>query len=404
MSSPSGLPHLDLASPDAWQDVHAPLRRARQQGPVATTRDGALQVLRHAEVEAVLKDPRFVAADLFAMGGTTSGPVWEWWQRVMFSHDPPSHTRLRRLVSRAFTPRAVDRRRPDIRARAEQVLVPAIAAGVLDAQGDLGHRLPLMVVSDLLGVPEADRDVFGEWTTTLGLAFLSVSDDQVRSRVEAALASLDGYVADLVADRRAAPGDDLLTRLIEAEEEGDRLSSDELVALVENLLFAGHDTTRGALAAMVVLFATHPDQYRAVVDDPSLVPGAVDEVIRYEAITFGTARVASEDCEVGGVPVAAGTPISLCLTAACRDPRRYPDPDTFDVRRVDARSPSFGAGIHYCLGAALAKAELEEALSVLVRRVDRLDLRAEPRWVPYAAIRCFEPPVEVALSERPSAG
>jgi len=152
--------------------------------------------------------------------------------------------------------------------------------------------------------------------------------------------------------------------------------------------------------AMVVLFATHPDQYRAVVDDPALGPGAVDEVIRYEAITYGTARLAGADCVVGGVPIPAGTPVSLCLTAACRDPRRYPDPDRFDVRRDDARSPAFGAGIHYCLGAALAKAELEEALAVLVREVSTLELESRPRWVPYAAIRCFEPPVEVRLTPR----
>ena len=391
------LPVLDLSDPAAWQDVHVPLAELRERTAVAVTPDGVPQVLRHAEVEAVLKDPRFVAADLFAMSGTTSGPVWEWWQRVMFSQNPPAHTRIRSLVSRAFTPRAVNARRPEIRARAEEILRPAIERGQLDVQGDLGHRLPLAVISDLLDVPEADRPVFGEWTKTLGLAFLSISDAEVRGRVEAALADLDAYVGGLIAERRARPGDDMISRLIEAEEEGDRLSPEELVALVENLLFAGHDTTRGALAAMGVLFATHPDQYAAVVADPTLVPGAVDEVIRHEAITFGTARLASEDCELGGAAIPAGMPVSLCLTSACRDPRRYPDPTRFDVRRDDARSPAFGAGIHYCLGAALAKAELEEALSVLTSEVASLELASDARWVPYAAIRCFEPPVEVVL-------
>lgn len=393
----SEVPTLDLSDPALWQDIHRPLAAAREQSAVVSTREGLPTVLRHAEVEAVLKDPRFVAADLFAMSGITSGPVWEWWQRVMFSQDPPAHTRLRSLVSRAFTPRAVEARRPAIRARAEQILLPALEGSTLDAQGDLGHRLPLMVVSDLLGVPDEDREVFGEWTKTLGLAFLSIADVEVRRLVTEALASLDDYVGSLVADRRRQPGDDMLSRLIEAEEEGDRLSPEELIALVENLLFAGHDTTRGALAAMVVLFADHPDQYRLVADDPSLVPGAVEEVIRYEAITFGTARLASDDCEVGGVAVPAGTPVSLCLTSACRDPRRYPDPDRFDVRRDDARSPAFGAGIHYCLGAALAKAELEEALAVLVERAPSLELAGDARWVPFASIRCFEPPVEVVL-------
>ena len=334
------LPVLDLSDPAAWQDVHVPLAELRERTAVAVTPDGVPQVLRHAEVEAVLKDPRFVAADLFAMSGTTSGPVWEWWQRVMFSQNPPAHTRIRSLVSRAFTPRAVNARRPEIRARAEEILRPAIEPVELDVQGDLGHRLPLAVISDLLDVPEADRPVFGEWTKTLGLAFLSISDAEVRARVEQALADLDAYVGGLIAERRARPGDDMISRLIEVEEEGDRLSPEELVALVENLLFAGHDTTRGALAAMGVLFATHPDQYAAVVADPSLIPGAVDEVIRYEAITFGTARLASEDCELGG----AADPRRHAGVAVphLRLPRPAPLPRPRPLRRPPRRRPLAG--------------------------------------------------------------
>jgi hypothetical protein len=341
-----------------------------------------------------------VAADLFAMSGVTSGPVWEWWQRVMFSQDPPEHTRLRQLVSRAFTPRAVAARRPDIRARAEEILLPALEEGRLDVQGDLGHRLPLAVVSDLLGVPEPDRAVFGEWTATLGLAFGSGADPTVRARVEQALADLDGYVAGLIAQRRAAPGDDLLSALIAAEEDGDRLSSDELVALVENLLFAGHDTTRGALAVMGVLLARHPDQYRVVVDEPERRTVAADEVLRYEPISFGTARLAAAETEVAGVRIPAGSPLSLNLVAACRDPRRFDHPDTFDVTRDEARSPAFGAGIHYCLGAALARAELEEAMGVLADHVTSLHLESEPRWVPFASIRHFSAPLWLTLQPR----
>ena len=397
MTDPTGLPVLDLSDPELWQDLHRPLAEAMAASAVAVTPDGALQVLRHREVESVLKDPRFTAADLFAMNGVTEGPVRAWWQKVMFSRNPPEHTRLRSLVSRVFTPRAVAARRPAIRARAEQILLPAIEEGRLDVQGDLGHRLPLAVISDLLDVPEEDRATFGEWTATLGLAFLSVADAGARAAVEAALDALDGYVTGLVEDRRAAPGEDLLSALVQIEEEGDRLADDELVALVENLLFAGHDTTRGALASMAVLLARHPDAYRAVAADPALRTGAVEEALRYEPITLGTARLASEDLDVGGIAVPAGSPVAVSLVAAARDPRRYPDPDTFDVRREDARTPAFGAGIHYCLGAALARAEMEEALSVLTERASALQLEADPRWVPYAAIRCFEPPVWVAL-------
>lgn len=393
----SELPVLDLSDPGVWQDLHRPLGEAMAAAPVAVDPQGGLQVLRHREVESVLKDPRFTAADLFAMNGVTDGPVWAWWQKVMFSRNPPEHTRLRSLVSRVFTPRAVAARRPAIRARAEEILLPAVEEGRLDVQGDLGHRLPLAVISDLLAVPEEDRATFGEWTSTLGLAFLSVADAGARAAVVDALGALDDYVTALVARRRAAPGDDLLSALIAVEEEGDRLDTDELVALVENLLFAGHDTTRGALASMAVLLARHPDQYRAVAADPARRTSAVEEVLRYEPITLGTARLASEDLDVAGVAVPGGSPVAVSLVAAARDPRRYPDPDAFDVAREDARTPAFGAGIHYCLGAALARAELEEALGVLTDRVATLELEAEPRWVPYAAIRCFEPPVWVAL-------
>jgi cytochrome P450 len=205
-------------------------------------------------------------------------------------------------------------------------------------------------------------------------------------------------VKGLIADRRRAPGEDLLSALIQVEEAGDRLSTDEMVALTENLMFAGHDTTRGALAAMIVLFARNPEQLAAVAADPALIPRAADEVLRYEPITFGTARLASEDIHFGGLRVGQGEPVVLCLTAACRDPRRYTDPDRFDVQRDDVKSTTFGAGIHFCLGATLARVELEEAIRVLAQPGITLALADEPSWVPLAQIRCYEPPVWVSIS------
>ncbi len=391
------LPVLHLGRTDVWQDIHAPLREAREQAPFAVSAEGALHVLRDAEVEAVLRDPRFLAADLMALNGLTSGPLWEWWNSVMFSKNPPEHTRLRTLVSRAFTPRSVERLRPQIAAHARAILAPALEEGRFDAQGDLGHRLPLAVISDLLAIPEADRATFGQWTKLLGLAFSAIRDPQIHHRIEDALAQLDAYVRTLIAERRRAPGDDLLSALIQVEEAGDRLTTDEMVALTENLMFAGHDTTRGALAAMSVLLARHPEQLYAVAADPSLLPRAAEEVLRYEAITFGTARLASEAVEVAGVSIGAGEPVVLCLASACRDPRRYTDPDRFDVHRDDVKSTTFGAGIHFCLGATLARVELEEAMRVLAAPSITLGLQDEPHWVPLAQIRCYEPPVWVHL-------
>jgi cytochrome P450 len=394
------LPILDLNDPEFWQDIHTPLAEAMDGAALAGTTDGTLYALRAAEVELVLKDPRFLAADLLALMGLREGSVWEWWQTVMFSQNPPEHTRLRALVSRAFTPLAVERMRPGIRARAREILRPAIDVGSLDAQGDLGHRLPLSVMRDLLGIPDADREAFADWTTDLGLAFSAALDPVIRARVENALAGLEDYVTGLIEDRRKTLSGDFLSELITAEEAGDRLSTAELVTMVENLLFAGHDTTRGALAAMVLSMARYPDQRRAVDEDRSLLANAVDESLRFEAITFSTSRMACEDVSVAGTMIEQGQTVGVCLPAASRDPRRYDRPHVFDIRRENIRPPTFGAGIHYCLGAALARAEMEEALDVLLDGCSAIELDGPIRWMPLAHIRRFESSLRVQLQGR----
>lgn len=389
------LPVLDLNDPDFWQDIHTPLAAAMEVAPLCNTTDGVLYAMHASVVDTVLKEPQFLAADLLAMMGMNSGPVWEWWQSVMFSKNPPEHTRLRSLVSRAFTPKSVEALRPAIRRRAEEILLPALRAGSLDAQGDLGHRLPLAVMSDFLGIPEADRNLFADWTTDLGLAFSAALDPAVKTQVEKALSQLEQYVTALIADRRKNPGSDFLSALIAAEEGGDRLSTVELITMVENLMFAGHDTTRGGLAAMLLLMAQNPEQFAKVKANPSLVPGAVDETLRYEAITFSTSRLASVDVEIGGVSVPAGQTVGVCLPAASRDPRRYDDPHAYDVTRKDVRPPTFGAGVHYCLGAALARAEMEEALSIVLENCSGVEVAEPVRWMPLAHIRRFETSLSV---------
>ena len=204
------------------------------------------------------------------------------------------------------------------------------------------------------------------------------------------MASLDEYVIGLIETRRRAAGDDLLSELIRVEEGGDKLSTRELVDLVENLLFAGHDTTRGSIGAMLWLLIANPNADAAVRADARVIPNAVDECLRYEAITFSTSRTASEDVVVGGLPIAAGTPIGFCLPAASRDPRRYDRPGVFDVRRPNPSPPTFGAGAHYCIGASLARLELEELLRSVVDLTSSLEAGAEPRWMPFAHIRRYE--------------
>ena len=168
--------------------------------------------------------------------------------------------------------------------------------------------------------------------------------------------------------------------------------------MVENLMFAGHDTTRGGLAVMLMLLAQNPDQFAALKADRSLIPGAVDETLRYEAITFSTSRLASADVEIGGVAVPAGQTVGVCLPAASRDPRRYDDPHRFDVTRKDVRPPTFGAGVHYCLGAALARAEMEEALSIVLDNCAGVELAEAVRWMPLAHIRRYETSLAVGFT------
>lgn len=385
------LPVLDLNEPDFWQDINTPLAEAREASTVAMTTDGVLYVLRHDEIEALLKDPHFLAADLLAMMGLDSGPVWSWWQSLMFSKNPPEHTRLRTLVSRAFTPRQIEKLRVSIREVAERLVAPALDGSTYEVMEEAAHHLPSTVMADMLGIPAGDRGVFIDWTTDIGLAFGAAGDPAIKAQVEAALAGLDAYVRELLEVRRRTPGDDLLSQLLAIEEGSDRLTTEELVGITENLMFAGHDTTRGSVGVLFNVLAERPDVHEQVFDDPSLVPNAVEELLRYEAITFSTSRAASRDCEIAGVAVAEGTAVGVCLPAASRDPRRYDDPDTFDITRQDIRPPTFGAGVHFCLGAALARVELQELLSVLTQRASAVELVDPPaRWMPFAHIRRLE--------------
>ncbi|HTO01315.1 MAG TPA: cytochrome P450 [Microthrixaceae bacterium] len=386
----SGLPYLDLSTDEFWQDIYTPLAHAREQSKVVTTSDGGLYVLGHDEIEGVLKSPKFAAADLLGMMGLNEGPVWEWWNRLMFSNNDPLHGRIRGLVSRAFTPRRIENERGRIRELADALIDEAIESSETDLMTSVAHYLPSQAMAELFRIPEADRDMFCEWTTDVGLAFGAAGDPVIRAKVEAALANLDEYSSHLVEERRSSPGDDLLSELIAVEEAGDKLSTRELVDLVENLLFAGHDTTRGSIGASLYLLDQNPDAMVAIRNDPSLIPNTIEESLRYEAITFSTARTATEDVVIDGVTIEAGTPLGVCLPAASRDPRAYDSPDTFDIYRKDVRPPTFGAGAHYCIGASLARVELQEFLSSLVEKTSSVEVIETPRWAPFAHIRRYE--------------
>lgn len=392
------LPVLDLADPAFWSDPHPVLAAALTAAPVATGPGGhGLMVLGYPEVQAVLRDPALGTVDLLARVGIVDGPLADWWGRVMFSADPPVHTRLRKLVSRAFTPRRVADLEPAVTAIVGRVL-DDLAAGpdAADLVASFAHLVPLRVMQHVLGIPADDEAVFAGWTAELGLVFAPVMTPELRSRLETTVVALDGYVGGLVEERRRHPTDDLLGALVAAEDAGDRLSREELVAMVSNLLFAGHDTTRSLLSIGPAVLLQHPDQLALLRAEPGRWPAAVEEVLRFEPPVLGTARRTLAPTEVGGVVVPAGVELSTNLLAANRDPRVFAEPHRFDVSRDGPPVVSFGAGIHHCLGAALARLEARVALPMLFDRFPGLLLAQRPAWVPYASIRRF-PAVDVLL-------
>lgn len=397
MGTSGELPIVNMFDPEFWIDIHAPLQRASEQASFAQTPSGELLALGHKEVEQVLRDPRMLTTDLLANNGLSSGPIHEWWSQVMFSTNPPMHTRLRRLVSRAFTPKRIEDLRPVIAEIAEDVLQPYCERGEIDLLHDYAHHLPIRVMSHMLAIPQDEYETFAEWTADLGLVFSSIVDQDLRAQLEQSLLHLDAYVRTLIERRRKNPGDDLLSALIAAEEEGDRLNNDELVAMIANLLFAGHDTTRSFLSIALPLLLSHPDEVAKLKANPTLISSATEECLRFEPPVMGSARQASEDLVIGDVEIAADQAVSVSLPAANRDPLAFPNPNQFLIDRfadTNEQRPaviaSFGQGVHFCLGAALARAEGQIGIATALHRLPQLEITEDLHWVPFAHIRRYE--------------
>ena len=386
-----GLGLVDPTSLQYWQDTHGELALLRERTAIARSTAGDYEVLRYAEVERLLREPRTRQA-LHAMlenQGIASGPLFEWWQSLMNASDPPEHTRLRGLVGRAFTPRQVARLRPRIRAIASRLLDEALEAGEVDLVAGFCHTLPLAVLCEMLGIDSDDRALFGQWTDTVSSAFSAVLPAEVRAEVESAIVAFDAAASDLIERRRVAGRDEtLLDALIAAEEAGERLEHAELRALILNLLFAGHDTTKSLLANGLWTLVSHPDELARLRAEPSLLASAVEEIARFETPIPSIPRITTADLEIGGVSVPAGSYVALSVPAAHRDPRRFEDPDRFDIGRRDNRHFTFGHGMHHCVGAAIARAEIQEALGVLLeRRVEIEPLDDRPEWTAFLSTR-----------------
>lgn len=351
------------------------------QGPIGGV------VIDREHVQVLLNDRRLRSplVTFIEMQGVTEGVLHDRMCKTLLAIDGDDHTRLRKLVRKAFIPSAVDRHRRVMRDILDSLVKPVLAQGRCDFTDGIAEHFPIQVMCDVLGVPVEDHEDFTTWIKaiawTLSLELAARFDE-----AEAGMKQLDDYVTGLVAARRRTPRDDLVTELVEAEEQGDRLSDDELRSLIIGLLFAGYDTTRNQLGLGMWLFARHPDQWALLAERPELAPRAVEEVMRFAGAVDSAPRMVAEDFELDGYLLTAGTLLFLSTAAANYDPAAFESPGTFDITAERQPQLTFGGGPHYCLGAHLARAEMQEAFPVLAQAMPGLELDGEPVWRPPSGI------------------
>jgi pimeloyl-[acyl-carrier protein] synthase len=372
--------------PEVHEDPYPLYHRLRAEDPVHRSPLGFWVLTRHADVLAVLRDPRMSrdprrserVAQLRASAEVDELLAAEEAAPSMLFVDPPDHTRLRTLVNKAFTPAAVERLRPRVEELVAGLLDEAAGTGAMDVVEGLAYPLPVTVICELFGVPEADRDRFRAWSRGLVHLLDPLVASDALERALRARQALRGYLGGLIAERRAHPAGDLLTALIAAEDQGHQLTEAELVSMCVLLLVAGHETTVNLIANGMLALLRDPEARARLQADPALARGAVEELLRYDSPVQFTSRHALEDLDVGGRRVRAGETVVAVLGAANRDPAQFPDPDRLDLARAPNRHLAFGGGIHFCLGAPLARMEAAVAIPAMLARLPGLALGPAP--------------------------
>lgn len=379
----AGLPVIQYRDGQNPDEAHQLIRQLRRRAPIAIGPHGP-EVLTYDLARTVLRDPRFrMPTGLgLAAQGITSGPLWDRVSTGLLSLDGADHHRLRRLVSKAFTPRATTRLRSTIIGVINELVDPLASVGRCDVVSDVARPYPIPIICALLGAPREDWQLFSGWTDDIFKIFSwNLADDG--PDILRAWNELDDYLDAMVAQRRGDLSEDLISELIRAEEDGDRLAHDELLMLAAVLLTAGTDTTRNQLAASVQVLCEHPDQWGLLAAHPELAMNAVEETMRHSPVVFGAMRVATEDIQLGGVVIPAGTLVGANTGAANRDPDIYDQPDRLDITRNAATAMlTFGGGVHYCVGSHLARLELAEALTVITRRMPNPRRAGPAPWKP----------------------
>lgn len=378
----------DLSGLEAPDVPHDQLRRITTEAAAShwlAKNLFGVSVLHYDHVVAMLRDKRWHNASgrILEMSGIDD-PAWLSRRRTsILSAEGDEHTRLRRLVGPAFSPRHADALRPYMRSVVDGLIDAFVDRGEADIAVDFCEPYPIPIICELFGAPKEDWKQFSSWATDIFRIF-NGNLAQDKELILRAQDELDAYVSDLIEQRRSSPSDDLISALIAADEEGDRLTRAELVMLCEAVLMAGTDTTRNQLGCSAWLFARHPEQWALLAERPELAPRAVEETMRYFGTVRMTGRFASEDIEYNGVLFPKGTFLAVSLATANRDPSVFADADGFDITEEPSSKPqlTFGSGIHYCLGAALARAEQQEALAIMASRLPNLALAGEPVWKP----------------------
>jgi cytochrome P450 len=390
-------PLFNPLSPDFIRDPYPHYERLRTTDPMHLTAFGAYVASRHAEVSLVMRDKRF-GKDFVERTKRRYGPdimkepVFRSMSHWMLQQDPPDHTRLRGLVVKAFTARRVEDMRPRIQEIVDQTLDRIGPQGHMDLIEDFAFRLPVTIICDMLGIPEEHREVFYASSRDGG----RLLDPVPLSKAEIEQANAGNLMAQMYFQqlfelRRKDPGDDLTTQLVQAEEDGSKLSNEELTANIILLFGAGHETTVNLIGNGLLALHRNPDQLALLKANPQLITNAIEEFLRYDSSVQLTGRVALEDIEeLGGRKIPKGESVLCLLGSANRDPAVYPDrPERLDITRPKIRPQSFGGGIHLCLGAQLARIEAEVAISTLLRRLPglRLDNAENPEWRPTFVLR-----------------
>lgn len=390
-----------LISPAFYADPYPIYRQLRANDPVhwSDTLGGWL-LTRYDDVLDTLRDPaRFSSQGrmLAALNHLPPGeraqvrPLEEHFSVGLISADPPDHRRLRTLVTAAFTPRVVEQMRPRVQALVDEALDAARERGDMDLIRDLAYPLPAIVIAEMLGAPAGDRDRFKVWSDGI-LAFQGTGrvTPEILDRAQRDLLEMRAFLGELLTHRRRVPGEDLLGRLVAAEAAGDKLSEAELLTLCVNLLTAGHETTTNLIGNGLLTLLRHPDQMRRLAEDPGLMPTAVEEMLRFESPLQRNPRRVVEDVEVGGKVLRRGDFVLQILGSANRDPARFAEPERFDIARQPNRHMAFGFGIHFCVGAPLARLEAPIAIGTVLRRLPRLELAADRvAWQEHGLLRAL---------------